>query len=252
MKPLTTLFLLLLTIPQSYAAGTIVRTTENEVKEYDVEVIIFEDAHARYLNSELWPQTITGETGVQQDTDSSDSHTIIVTPLTDELASDTTRQVKRSFKNIKPGILSSEYARLNRSSEYNVLFYGAWRQQGLEKSDAFDIDLNELNNAARSNTANTISGHFKVELARYLHFYSDLEYHRKPVLNPVSVKENMTELSNNRAEDVNNPDVSAVNTNNFPMSNHVRMRSKELHYIDHPLVGMLVQINPVEKTDSGN
>ncbi len=34
----------------------------------------------------------------------------------------------------------------------------------------------------------------------------------------------------------------------YPLNSHARMRSKELHYIDHPLVGMLIQINPVEKT----
>jgi hypothetical protein len=39
----------------------------------------------------------------------------------------------------------------------------------------------------------------------------------------------------------------SVSTNIFHMKNHRRMRSKELHYIDHPLVGMLIQINPVVK-----
>ena len=41
------------------------------------------------------------------------------------------------------------------------------------------------------------------------------------------------------------------NLNQFnihPINSHRRMRSKELHYIDHPLVGILIQINPVEKT----
>ena len=34
------------------------------------------------------------------------------------------------------------------------------------------------------------------------------------------------------------------------MQMHRRMRSKELHYIDHPLVGLLIQINPTEKTEA--
>ena len=36
--------------------------------------------------------------------------------------------------------------------------------------------------------------------------------------------------------------------NSYTLQSHRRMRSKELHYIDHPLVGILIQINPVEPT----
>ena len=44
-------------------------------------------------------------------------------------------------------------------------------------------------------------------------------------------------------------DVLAVDNNIYRMENHRRMRSKVLHYIDHPLVGILVQINTVIKPE---
>jgi hypothetical protein len=36
----------------------------------------------------------------------------------------------------------------------------------------------------------------------------------------------------------------------YPIKFHRRMRSKELHYLDHPLVGILVMAKPVEKENT--
>ncbi|MCK4704001.1 MAG: hypothetical protein KAT90_00855, partial [Gammaproteobacteria bacterium] len=38
-----------------------------------------------------------------------------------------------------------------------------------------------------------------------------------------------------------------ISNPSYPLQAHRRMRSKELHYIDHPLIGILIQINPVKK-----
>ena len=35
----------------------------------------------------------------------------------------------------------------------------------------------------------------------------------------------------------------------FPLKIHRKMRSKELHYIDHPLFGILVEIRPAQSED---
>ena len=51
MKIITILFILLFNISYSLAETT---DTPEILKEYDIEIIIFEDAHARYLNSESW------------------------------------------------------------------------------------------------------------------------------------------------------------------------------------------------------
>jgi hypothetical protein len=37
----------------------------------------------------------------------------------------------------------------------------------------------------------------------------------------------------------------------FRFNEHRRMRSRELHYIDHPLMGMLILITPINSTDPG-
>ena len=58
MKTLFTLLLLFLTT--GYTLAEVVSSEEN-LKHYDVEIIIFEDAHARYLTSEKWQENIITE-----------------------------------------------------------------------------------------------------------------------------------------------------------------------------------------------
>ena len=187
MKIINTLILLLITSSAAFAA---------DVRRYDVEIIIFEDAHSRYINSESWSSN---------DVSANEKSNF------DKLNLDKTN--KPVYKNLRPGLIKSEYKRIKNSPEYNVLLYSAWRQTGMEPTRAFEIDISKLKNAHQSTSSNTISGKLKVVLARYLHLYGQLNYQQ--------------------------------NGNDYLMSVHRRMRSKELHYIDHPLVGILVQINPV-------
>ena len=213
MKILITLLLLTLT-----ASTTIAEEINpiSELKEYDVEIIIFEDAHARYLSSQSWDQAIqhADENSIDENTDKEVNENPV------------------NFQAIKPSILNAKYKRVSASSEYNVLFYGAWRQPGLDKKLAFEIDINDLVNTHKSDTANTLTGKFKLVLARYLHIYNELEYKREVIAT--------TEDAQEKTE---------INDEIYPLKSHRRMRSKELHYIDHPLVGMLIQINPVEKQE---
>ena len=219
MKILTTIFLLFLIVSHAHADD---KTAAKELKEYDVEIIIFEDAHARYLKSETWKQKT--KTGEQQ--------------------SAITKTNKTGFKSIKPAILKNQYNRINRSSEYNVLFYGAWRQAGLDKSKAFEININKLKSRHTDKSENTLTGTFKLVLARYLHIYNKLNYQRK-----IAADSEITNTDPAADEEQTEVFSNALIPNNglYPLNSHRRMRSKELHYIDHPLVGILIQINPVEK-----
>ena len=215
MKTFHIIFLLLLNISHSLAETT--DATEN-LKEYDIEIIIFEDAHARYINSESWHNNSSG------------AEEVLSRRKTERITKKSTNT--KSYTSVKSKILSKEYKRINNSSEFNVLQYSAWRQAGLKDSDAFEISINELKNIHRKRSKNSITGKVKVVLARYLHFYSQLEYQRQGNKNqPADLEQDINVTPNN---------------NNYSMKSHRRMRSKELHYIDHPLVGILIQINPVK------
>ena len=222
MKRLTTIFLLFLIVSQTHADDI---TAAKDLKEYDVEIIIFEDAHARYIRSETWKQKT--KTTEQQ-----------------SAITETNKINATGFKSIKPAILKKQYNRINASSEYNVLFYGAWRQTGLDKSKAFEININKLKSRHTDNSENTLTGTFKLVLARYLHIYNKLNYQRK-----IAADSEITNTDPAADEEQTEVFSNALIPNNglYPLNSHRRMRSKELHYIDHPLVGILIQINPVEK-----
>lgn len=239
MKILITIFLLFLTV--NFAAAE-EKDTSYQMQAYDIEIIIFEDAHTRYINSETWQQDTPDEAESLIDNTSSNKPTENLDKL------NLSEINAGSYKSLEPKILSSEYKRINGSSEYNVLFYSAWRQTGLDENSAFEIDINELVNAHTSKSDNTVSGNFKVVLARYLHFYADLDYQRQDDRTNINTETiDTTSDSTTLAKETSD---SQISNQTYPMQIHRRMRSKELHYIDHPLVGLLIQINPAEKAEA--
>jgi len=89
---------------------------------------------------------------------------------------------------------------------YHVLLHTAWRQPVHSRSNE-DWLLIEKNN---------LHGMVKMVKGRYLHFYTDLRL------------------------------VSADTGQPYQIKLHRRMRSDELHYVDHPIVGALVQAKRYE------
>ena len=237
MKRLLPLTLLLLTVAHAQAENT---ATKDKLKEYDVEIIIFEDVHSRYLASQTW--------GQDEETAEAVPDTAETKAAPENLDSLSVSEIKAtSYKTIKPAILNKEYKRINNARDYNVLFYGSWRQTGLDEKKAFNIDIEELENNHKTSSKNTLSGNFKLVLSRYLHIYSDLDYQR----NVIDEEAAVTSIDNADPALAESPEqipekTEALVNPTYPLDNHRRMRSKVLHYIDHPLVGILIQINPVE------
>lgn len=186
-------------------------------REYDFELIIFEDRSGRYANSEQWQHGLTDSGATKAAT---------------EKASNTPAESK--IREIK-GIGLGKYAKKLRSNKrYNVLVHRAWRQPGLSNKDAVDIAIDSrptragTASAAKTQQSNSIHGTVKIVLARYLHIYTNLVY-RQPLTNQTSAWGG----------------TESQQYKEFPVNFHRRMRSKELHYIDHPLVGILVMAMPV-------
>ena len=248
MRTLSTLFLLFLTISPALAEDT---DEPVNLKEYDVEIIIFEDAHARYLNSQTWNQK---EEPLEPAAEA------IETP--EDLDKLSLNEINAtSYSTIKPKILNKEYQRINASKEYDILFYGSWRQTGLDDTKAFEININDLENTHAVTSKNTLTGNFTLVLARYLHIYAELDYQRESQATELLAGSTDTSASD-ITETINQDETLQVKmpagtameaqakNNSFPINIHRRMRSKELHYIDHPLIGVLIQINPVKKVEN--
>ena len=196
--------------------------------EYDIELIIFADNSGRYAKSELWQHEL--------ETDASTSAEAQGDPTRQASTKRTTAtETAPGISKIK-GIGLAPYARkLKASKRYKVLVHKAWRQPGLPKKEAIAIPIDTRANNAAAQQASSIHGTIKVALARYLHVYADMIY-QQPRKEPAPVW----------------AEGDAKQYVQYPIRSHRRMRSKELHYIDHPLVGILVKAMPVkadQKTD---
>lgn len=240
MKKLSTIFLLLIIISTAHADET--EGLIPKLLEYDVEIIIFEDANARYINSEDWPHEEAVTPPAPEEITELELPENLDTLSIDEIKA-IDEDITPPFTNIKPEILSKEYRRINNSKEYNVLFYGSWRQTGLKADKAFEISIQDLENNHETTSENILTGNMKLVLGRYLHIYNELDYQRK--INDPTTEQATINTETSEPSPLDEPEV-IQEYEHYLISNHRRMRSKELHYIDHPLVGMLIQIHPVK------
>jgi len=179
---------------------------------YEVELIVFEDARSRYIQSEDWS-------------------------FNDML--NNTQQKKKPTKTIKDAEfqqldwesakLAPQHKRLLNNSNFKVLLAKRWKQTGLDRKNAFNISINTNEMPSESTQASSdeieltsyISGEVKLVMSRYLHFEVNLEY-----------------FIPQQSED------SAAVYKSFPIVSERRMKSREVHYIDHPLVGVVVLATP--------
>ncbi len=130
--------------------------------------------------------------------------------------------------------LRQQYQKLLSAPRYSPILHLAWRQpikyrksgykvwiQGgrLLPSTASNSNDPELNSSARQSNYE-IFGLLRFNRARYLHVYTDLVY-RTPA------NDGKSEFAHYRIKD------------------HRRMSSRQIHYLDHPMFGMLIYIKPI-------
>lgn len=116
--------------------------------------------------------------------------------------------------------LNSELNKLMRSRGYRVLAHVGWLQPGQSLKRAIPVHIYsgmDPQNSRQPVDTPTLEGTVTVALGRYLHIYSDLIYRPQP------------------------------GASSYRIDTNRRMRSRELHYVDHPLVGMLVLATPYKK-----
>lgn len=186
-------------------------TAQSHAQEpwYMVEIIIFSQAKGSYAASENWKQDLTQP-------DFSGARTI--TPAGSAAG--------KSFQAVDPSRyrLQGEWNRLHNSSEYTPLLHTAWLQPGLPREQSVGVILEVGAPSPALGGAKPLSGVVKVGLSRYLHLDVNLLY-RKPLATTME-------------------DGASYET--FQLSESRRMRSKEIHYLDHPMFGVIALITPLQ------
>lgn len=182
--------------------------------------------------------------------------------------------------------LAEAWKRLDASSAFRPLLHIAWVQPGYPQEQARLVHLRNANAAlgtvapavdadletpppgsqpvgsgatlasrvivARDPSRAALDGTVRVHRARYLHVAADLLYYRPlPGDSPLAAADSAAGAS----PVPDSPDTGLIEQlmaeeNRYPrlfrLTESRRMRSRELHYLDHPLFGMLVEIVPLE------
>ena len=134
-----------------------------------------------------------------------------------------------SFKFEKGRDLEAHVRSINRQRHLRPIFHKRWRQMTPPRSAPIPIRIEVPENEPR------LKGTISLTVERYLHFKTNLWY-ETPDLGELP-----RFLSTDGASQATKPTDRFVH-----IRNSRRMRSEEMHYIDHPKVGILVYVTPLE------
>ena len=230
------------------------------MRYYDVEVIVIENLTQEAKNAENWP--------LQVNLSHPEKTVELGKPVLSEWLPEEV-DLKSSYKLLSPANyhLTDEVAKIAESKTQRIIFHTAWRQPGLDKNLALPIyfkhnvavppvieneENDRLFNSAIEQESevstelkaepmpSVLEGVLRVTLSRYLHFEAELTFKNKiPKLvssdNPFSILDNENERSELKKQGVIHL-----------KQNRRRIRSNELHYVDHPVLGILINITQYE------
>ena len=192
-------------------------------RSFTVEIIVFDDLGGEDLHTEHWPAD-PGEPSLQGAIE------LVHSPAGEAgEASRAYRLVDRSAL-----ALGGVWRALRRSARYRPFLHVGWRVPGLSHGAARPVHVSPHLDVRRTGGPGpegggrpAVEGTVKVSLARYLHVELDLVY--------------------SRPSQPGNGGTAAQDTApaSFRLVSERRMRSNELHYVDHPLFGVLALIQPL-------
>lgn len=231
-------------------AGAQLATAE-ETRYYDIEVIIFESRDAYDRQAEEW------KTDIQRETPQ--PYVELGQPYPGPIPAGF--DPKLSFKPLAKSALrlQQEVKLLEASDRYRILYHNAWRQPGMDAATALPVHIRqsfvqEVSPAARPSATDTdrppsslpvptsaqqtraeLDGYIRLILSRYLHAEVDLMYTTGLAVSSANPGYAGTVLQ----EEIVPPVV-------YRLQESRRMRSTEVHYLDHPVLGMIVLVTPYE------
>ena len=242
----------------------------DDQRYYDVEILIFQNLKDQN-QSESWPQTASV---VQPE-----SYVELGLPYAGELPEGVLPEYSFVPLEEEAYKLEEEAKLLDESDRYRVLMHLGWRQPGLPEGAAVPVRIERLVPAlidpetaenplpgvaggdpmvmlegsappvtrspaaleSRPALPHRLEGYVKIMLSRYLHIHADLGFQEEGAAKsweagtlgvPVAPEDTQGQMQ------ANVPFYHLLQTR--------KMRRKELHYLDHPVLGVMVIITPFE------
>ena len=238
-----------------FFSGTNANAEDTEARWYRVEIVIFENRDLSDARAELWPA------------DPGQPDMALVQSLNNPPAG-----MSVTYTNQLE--LGGAKQQLARSGRYDPIMHFAWTQQGLDQRHSIPLRIQGgvvypalpkpslpeaspmrpqtpvvvgTNPVGATSFAippsepvipkvlHQLDGTLTLVLGRYLHLYTDLIDRRLLSANALTFSDGVPPTYDNGQALVS-----------FRVRQHRKMRSKELHYIDHPVLGILVKVLPIE------
>ena len=171
----------------------------------------------------------------------------IQTKLTSAVAAYELALTQRSYR-FEAGTsprLANEVQRLQRSRNYRVLWRGHWLQPVPTRDAPLPLLL-QVDELAGGRYR--LEGSLGLTVSRYLHLQAKLWYH-DPAFGrpPMAMSAEVSEPVPGQEASTNSLAAIAITEPQYMLLNASRrMRSGYLHYLDHPKLGLLVRVDPVE------
>jgi len=228
-------------------------SSHTHAREYAIEMIFFMHIDGEQITDENFPENlklVSPNQGIEINNDYPHS----------KVESSTANEDEQQWRAIPSSdfILNDVVKKLNHSRDYKVLKHIAWQQPIADHKNAQlikiqggrDLSLDhperlpaypQASNPILAIVGNQnidlsppalyeLEGTVKVVITRYIHVYADLILHLERF---ISHKSHQKATVNNDLID-------------YKIDLHKKMKSRELHYIDHPLIGIIVEATPIE------
>jgi len=135
--------------------------------------------------------------------------------------------------------LTAEAQRIAADAGYELLLHTGWRQPGLPREQSLAVRLHAVDPVTEGAAQPTEAAHaarldgtVRLILARYLHLEADLRYREAEAPR----QSGFFSLFGN----------DAVEKPVYRLNESRRMRSREVHYLDHPMFGVIALVTPYE------
>ncbi len=239
MKLLATIFIV-------WAASFSLSSRAVEAPWYQVELLVFANLDPTVLDDEFWPSELT----------------IPSRPSAVPLKQPASNAQSFAAYEMLPSsalLFNEEKGRIARYQTFRVLFHGGWLQPVTSQQFAQPVHIRAGN--MLDNGMYELEGFVTIDKGRYLHFRPDLYHSRRlseaeaAVLRSIEEQAPQQFVALDTAADANQTDgLTTVQSSNVPappdfltinMKQGRRMRSQEVHYLDHPLLGILVLMMPI-------
>lgn len=132
----------------------------------------------------------------------------------------------------------------NRQSRYSTLGYWSWYEPMIEgQSNEFPIALT----AQDERGAWQLEGELSLRLSRFIHIDAKIDWQREVEVTLEQAP--IGDTAEERMTAMQAPAIIKNGTEHLTIEQSARMRSEELHYLDHPEFGVLLRARPIEVSE---